>query len=84
MDAWDESCLPECRSARKPGEYPGRLETMRRFRNDIAHHAAIFDRSPQKEFQNMIHITGLICTNTRWLAKQLSRLQHVINERPRI
>ncbi len=61
-----------------------RLDSMRRFRNDIAHHAAIFDRSPQKEFQNVIHITGLICENTCWLSKQLSRLQNVINDRPRL
>ena len=60
-----------------------RLDKMRKFRNDIAHHIAIFDRSPQTQLQNAQYITGLICKDTLWLSKELSRVSQVINQRPK-
>lgn len=59
-----------------------RLDRLRRFRNDIAHHVAIFDRKPQSELQNAMHITNSICSDTHWLAASLSNVSRVINERP--
>lgn len=61
-----------------------RLDSMRRFRNDIAHHVAIFDQSPQKEFQNVLHVTKLVCAETHWLSAETARVGRVINERPAV
>lgn len=59
-----------------------RLDDLRRYRNDVAHHVAIFDRSPQKEFQNALYITKLVCGDTHWLSAEIARVSRVINERP--
>lgn len=58
------------------------LEAMRKFRNDVMHHVAIFDRGPQNEFQNVLHIIRLVCPETCWLVTHLSRVSQVINDRP--
>lgn len=60
------------------------LDDLRKFRNDIAHHVAIFDRSPQRHFQNALKITGLVCKDVHWLSAQVARVGQVINERPLI
>lgn len=60
------------------------LAAMRSFRNDVMHHYAIFDRGPQKSFQNVLQITKLVCSETHWLTTQLSRVSQVINDRPKI
>lgn len=60
-----------------------RLERMRIVRNDVMHHFAVFDKGPQAEAQNARHLVGLVCSDTEWLAGQLSTFSRVINERPR-
>ena len=60
-----------------------RLDQMRHFRNAVAHQYAIFDRNPQREIQNALHITKLICTETHWLSQETSKLSLVINQRPK-
>lgn len=59
-----------------------RLDRMRIFRNDVAHHVAIFDRKPQMHFQNALHITNWVCSDTHWLSAEVARVSRVINERP--
>jgi hypothetical protein len=61
-----------------------KLDDMRGFRNDVMHHYAIFDRGPQKRFQNVLNITKLVCPETHWLTTQLSRVSQTINDRPKI
>lgn len=61
-----------------------KLDQMRHFRNSVAHHFAIFDRSPQNELHNAMTITRYVCTETHWLALETSRLSKTINERPKI
>jgi hypothetical protein len=61
-----------------------RLDDMRKFRNDVAHHVAIFDRSPQREFQNALRLTEMVCSETHWLSAETSRVSAIINERPKI
>ncbi len=58
------------------------LNDMRSFRNDIMHHYAIFDRGPQAQFQNILQITKLVCTEAHWFTSHLSRVSQVINTRP--
>lgn len=60
-----------------------KLDKLRNFRNDIPHHYAIFDRSPQAEYQNALSIAELICHDTHWMLSELSRVSTVINQRPK-
>lgn len=61
-----------------------RLDDMRKFRNDVAHHVAIFDRSPQREFQNALRLTEMVCSETHWLSAETARVSAIINERLKI
>lgn len=61
----------------------GRLDKMRNIRNDVMHHYAIFDKGPQAEIQNALHLVGLVCRETEWLAQQLGTMSRMINDRPR-
>jgi len=58
------------------------LDDMRKFRNDVSHHVAIFDRHPQREFRNALRVVEIICADTHWLAVHTSRVSSVLNERP--
>ena len=58
-------------------------DRLRRFRNRIAHHNAIFDKRPTAEYRNVQNIVGWICPDTLWLLKQLSNPALVISRRPR-
>jgi hypothetical protein len=60
-----------------------RLENMRKIRNDIMHHYAIFDKGPQAEAQNIQNLIRLVCRETEWLVQQVSTLSRVINDRPK-
>jgi hypothetical protein len=60
-----------------------RLERMRKIRNDIMHHYAIFDKGPQAEATNILELISFICTETAWLAQQVSTISRVINDRPK-
>ena len=59
-------------------------DRFRKFRNKIAHHYAIFDRSPVSEYQNMLKLLGLVCKDTEWLCKELNAVSRVINQRPKL
>lgn len=61
----------------------GRLNGLRNWRNLIAHHYAVFDRSPMAEFQNIVGIIRWICPDTGWFAHELSNVPRVLNQRPR-
>nr|WMC97385.1 hypothetical protein RAR13_01315 [Aminobacter aminovorans] len=60
------------------------LDQMRSFRNEVMHHYAIFDRGPQAKFQNVLHITKMVCPETHWLSLHLSRVSQIINARPMV
>jgi hypothetical protein len=60
-----------------------RLDRLRKFRNDVAHHYAVFDKGPSSEYQNALHLTKLACDETHWLTKELSSVSQVINNRPK-
>jgi hypothetical protein len=58
-------------------------DRLRRFRNRVAHHNAIFDKGPTAEYRNIQNIIGWICPETLWLMRQLSNPASVINRRPK-
>ena len=60
-----------------------KIDQLRKFRNMVAHHYAIFDRSPLREYQNLERVLGWICPDSVWLIKQLSSPSRVINSRPK-
>lgn len=61
----------------------GMVDQLRKFRNKVAHHYAIFDRQPIREYQNLETVISWISPSTLWLVRQLSSPSRVVNARPR-
>lgn len=59
------------------------VDRLRRFRNRIAHHDAIFDKRPLREFKNIEAIIGWTSPEALWLMRQISSPARAINGRPR-
>lgn len=59
------------------------VDQLRKFRNKVAHHYAIFDRSPMAEYQNLETVLGWIAPEALWFLRQMSSPPRVINARPR-
>lgn len=59
-----------------------KADKLRKFRNRIAHHNAIFDRKPTGHYQNIRDILSWICPETLWLMKQTSNPAKIISSRP--
>jgi hypothetical protein len=76
-------CFPNKPGHVQPQTIHARLEGLRIQRNRIAHHKPIFDRRPSQQYGEMLETLGWICTETKWLVKQTSRVQRTINARPR-
>lgn len=58
------------------------LEEMRKLRNDVMHHAALFDRSPRARLANVMKVLGLISKESETYVASLDNLSFVINQRP--
>lgn len=56
---------------------------LRKFRNRIAHHNAIFDKRPTAEYRNIQDILSWICPETLWLVRQLSNPARIVSQRPK-
>lgn len=61
-----------------------RLDQLRKFRNKIAHHYAIFDKNPRAELANTMSIIEWICPETHWFATELSTVVQVLSRKPRL
>ncbi|HWA92927.1 MAG TPA: hypothetical protein VG889_23040 [Rhizomicrobium sp.] len=58
------------------------IESVRRWRNRIAHHKAIFDKLPSKKHQDTLYLIRWVCNDTAdWISRE-SVVQAVINARP--
>lgn len=60
-----------------------KADRLRKFRNKVAHHYAIFDRGPASEYQNIQDILSWCCEDTLWFVKAVANPSRVINNRPR-
>ncbi len=60
----------------------GLIESVRRWRNRIAHHRAIFDKGPTKHHADALDLIRWCCPTTAQWVTSLSRVAAVINERP--
>jgi len=59
------------------------IEALRRWRNRIAHHNAIFDKGPAAKYQATLDLISWASPDlSHWVASR-SRVSQVINERPR-
>lgn len=58
------------------------IESVRRWRNRIAHHQAIFDKTPGKKHQEVINLIHLVCVDTSSWITSISRVQQTIDLRP--
>lgn len=76
--------FPNLPASADPAVIHDRLARLRRFRNRMAHHNAIFDKKPTAEYQNIQSIVGWICVDTLWLMRQVCNPARVIAERPRV
>lgn len=61
-----------------------RLNAVRRFRNRIAHHEAIYDRPLERLHREMIEAIGWMCTDTCAWAEHHSRVATVLGEKPKV
>lgn len=59
------------------------VDAFRVHRNRIAHQKPIFDRSPSREYQNILTLIRWICDDTHWFTRSLSQVQQTINLRPK-
>ena len=59
-----------------------KVDQLRKFRNRLAHHNAIFDKRPAAEYRNIQDIIGWACPDTLWFMRQLVNPASVINQRP--
>ncbi len=60
----------------------GLIESVRRWRNRIAHHRAIFDKGPTKHHADALDLIRWCCPTTGQWVTSVSRVAAVINERP--
>lgn len=60
-----------------------RLERLRKFRNAVMHHYAIFDKKPTAEYDNIRQLLKWMCPGTLWLMGELSNPAAVLQQRPR-
>lgn len=58
------------------------IESVRRWRNRIAHYKAIFDKSPSKKLQDTLLLIRWVCNDTADWVTSASAVQEVINARP--
>ena len=58
------------------------IESVRRWRNRIAHHRAIFDKGPMRKHQDALNLIKFVCADTyAWVAKA-SRVPMALQLRP--
>jgi hypothetical protein len=58
------------------------IESVRRWRNRIAHHRAIFDRGPMRKYQDTLELIKWVCTDTGVWVASVSRVPEAITLRP--
>jgi hypothetical protein len=61
----------------------GLIESVRRWRNRIAHHKAIFDKSPSKKLQDVLLLIRWVCSDTADWVTTANSVQTIINAKPK-
>ena len=61
-----------------------KTDQLRRFRNRVFHHFAIFDRSPMAEWANLLKVLDWASQDAVWLVKELANPAAVNNAKPSV
>lgn len=61
-----------------------RVELIRTFRNDVAHHYAIYDRQALPKYEATMELIEWVSPHTRWLVRQMVNPQAIMAARPAI
>lgn len=61
-----------------------KVDQLRRFRNRVFHHFAIFDRVPTAEYANLLKVLDWTSDDAVWLVKELANPAAIIAARPMI
>ncbi|SRR5579862_437371 len=69
-------------SPRTRDELHNLIESVRRWRNRIAHHKAIFDKTPSRKLQDTLRLIHWVSGDTADWVTSASAVQAVINARP--
>ena len=59
-----------------------RIQTARQWRNRVAHHRTLFDREPDRKFEEIVALIGWICEDTALWVRENSTVLAVLHERP--
>jgi hypothetical protein len=74
--------FPNAPAAATPKDLHDLIESVRRWRNRIAHHKAIFDKGPTKKYQDTICLIRWVCDDTANWVTSISNVQQIINAKP--
>lgn len=58
------------------------IQSVRRWRNRIAHHKALFDKSPSEKLQDTLTLIRWVCDDTADWVTSICEVQQVINAKP--
>ncbi len=64
------------------GDVSALIQTVRQWRNRIAHHRAIFDKDPAKKFEQTISLIHYVCADTAAMVRSQSGLLDVLANPP--
>lgn len=59
-----------------------RIDTLRQWRNRVAHYKSIFDRKPIKKLNQALDLVGWVCPDTRTFVSHVARVTAVVSARP--
>lgn len=77
-------CFPSAPPELGLNDAHSKIDQLRKFRNKVAHHFAIYDQSPLREYNNLLEVLGWVSPTSVWFVKQMSNPAKVINQRPTI
>lgn len=59
-----------------------RIDTLRQWRNRVAHYKTVFDRKPIKKLNQALDLVGWVCPDTRTFVSRVARVTTVVSARP--
>ena len=76
-------CFPNAPTTKGREDLYLLIESVRRWRNRVAHHKAIFDKGPTRKHDDAIRLISWCCEDTsKWVRKK-SKVPDIINMRPK-
>lgn len=78
------TCFPNMPATTSRDKLYKKVDKLRLFRNRIAHHKPIFDRSPKTEYNSLLEVIRWISDDTHWFTTMLTRVDQTINAKPKV